>query len=188
MGSESCRRDESFVVAVCLAVVISSLLRQTGSAALNATFALPDNRALITRQLQAMPGKHLVIVRTIWNIIIPATNWCTTGPISARRRFCGRAPKGQVSDADLCRDYSDRTFWSVTTDDVSYSLRPLALCKTIPPLRGNDSSQRALAESGTLPADFRFAAARSRANSLRTLSIPIESRSKVRPRQPAEVD
>jgi hypothetical protein len=52
----------AFVVAVCLAVVVASLTRQTGSAAINSTFAFPDTRALIIRQLGGRPGKHLVLV------------------------------------------------------------------------------------------------------------------------------
>ena len=41
--------------------------------------------------------------------------------------------KGAGSDSDLCQAYSDRTFWSMTSDDVSFSLHPLQLCGTNQP-------------------------------------------------------
>ena len=37
--------------------------------------------------------------------------------------------KGAGKDPDLCAAYSDRTFWSVNTDDINVSLNPLDLCK-----------------------------------------------------------
>ena len=121
--------ERAFVVAVCLTVIISSLARQTGSAAVNATFALPDNRALIAHQLAAKPGKHLVIVSYDLEHHYPGDelvhNWAE---FDAEKILWARS-KGAGNDADLCGAYSDRTFWAVTTDDVKYSLQPLELCK-----------------------------------------------------------
>ena len=37
--------------------------------------------------------------------------------------------KGYYNDSGLCHDYSDRTFWSVNTDDTHVSLVLLDLCK-----------------------------------------------------------
>jgi len=121
--------EQSFVVAVCVAVIITSLIRQTGSTALNAAFVLPDNRALITRELRAKPGKHLVIVSYDLERHYPGNelvhNWADFGS----EKILWARSKGAANDTELCRDYSDRTFWSVTTDDTSYSLQPLELCK-----------------------------------------------------------
>ncbi len=121
--------ERAFVVAVCLTVVTTSLLRQTGSAAVNAKFTLPDIRALIAHQLEGQAGKHLVIVSYDLERHYPGNelvhNWADIG---AEKILWARS-KGAGHDADLCRDYTERNFWSVTTDDVSYSLRALDLCK-----------------------------------------------------------
>jgi hypothetical protein len=120
--------ERAFAVAVCVAVVITALARQTGSAAVNSAFALPDTRALVAHQLEALPGKHLVLVTYDLDRHYPGDelvhNWAD---FNSQKILWARS-KGAGDDADLCSPYSDRTFWSVTTDDVSYSLRPLALC------------------------------------------------------------
>jgi len=54
--------ERAFVVAVCITVVVAALTRQTGSAAINSTFALPDTRKLITQQLERKTGECLVLV------------------------------------------------------------------------------------------------------------------------------
>jgi len=121
--------EQAFVVAVCFTVVITSLLRQTGSAAVNATFALPDTRALVAHQLQSQPGKHLVIVSYDLELHYPGNELVHNPADFATEKILWARSKGAGNDADLCRDYSDRTFWSVTTDDVGYSMRQLDLCK-----------------------------------------------------------
>lgn len=122
--------EQAFAVAVCVAVVITSLARQTGSAAVNSGFALPDTRTLIARQLDALPGKHLVLVTYDLGRHYPGDelvhNWAD---FNSQKILWARS-KGAGNDSDLCSAYSDRTFWSVTTDDASYSLRPLALCNS----------------------------------------------------------
>jgi hypothetical protein len=121
--------ERSFVVAVCLTVVITSLMRETGSTAMNSTFATPDTRGLITRQLEKLPGKQLVLVSYDLAHHYPGDelvhNWADFGS----EKILWARSKGAGNDGDLCGAYRDRTFWSVTTDDVSYTLRPIDLCR-----------------------------------------------------------
>ena len=126
--------ERAFVVAVCLTVIMTSLIRQTGSAAVNATFALPDSRALIAHQLEANAGKHLVIVSYDLDRHYPGDELVHNWAEFDTEKVLWARSKGAGNDADLCGAYADRTFWSVTSDDVSYSLRPLELCKTSDPI------------------------------------------------------
>jgi hypothetical protein len=124
-------KDEqrAFVVAVCLTVVVASLTRQTGSTAINSTFAFPDTRALITQQLEGRPGKHLVLVSYDLARHYPGNELVHNGAEFSSEKILWARSKGRANDLELCRPYSDRTFWSVTTDDQNVSLDRLELCK-----------------------------------------------------------
>ncbi len=63
-----------------------------------------------------------------WITTIPATSWSTIWLISTAQKILWARSKGAGKDSDLCQAYSDRTFWSLQTDDASYSLKPLDLC------------------------------------------------------------
>jgi hypothetical protein len=121
--------ERAFVVAVCLTVIVASLTRQTGSAAINSTFAFADTRALITQQLEGKPGKHLVLVSYDLVRHYPGNELVHNGAEFSSEKILWARSKGTVGDLELCRSYSDRTFWSVTTDDQNASLNALELCK-----------------------------------------------------------
>jgi hypothetical protein len=120
--------ERAFAVAVVGTVILVSLTRQTAASAMNAAFQLPDTRALITKHLDDQAGKQLVLVSYDMSRHYPGDelvhNWADFGS----QKILWARSKGPGNDSDLCRDYSDRTFWSVTTDDVSFSLKPLDLC------------------------------------------------------------
>ena len=86
-----------------------SLVRQTGSAAVNSAFALPDTRTLVARQLETLPGKHLVLVTYDLDRHYPGDelvhNWAD---FSSQKILWARS-KGPGNDSDLCGGYSDRT-------------------------------------------------------------------------------
>jgi hypothetical protein len=120
--------ERAFVVAVCCTVLIGTLTRETGSAAVNSVFTFPDNRRLIERQLNDQPGKQLVLVSYDIEHHYPGEelvhNWADLG----EQKILWARSKGPGRDADLCDFYSDRSFWSVTSNDLTYSLKPLDLC------------------------------------------------------------
>jgi hypothetical protein len=121
--------ERAFVVAVCFTVVVASLTRQTGSAAINSTFAFSDTRKLITRQLERNPGEHLVLVSYDLERHYPGDELVHNGADFNSAKILWARSKGTESDRELCQAYPDRTFWAVKTDDVSFSLDPLDLCK-----------------------------------------------------------
>jgi hypothetical protein len=119
--------ERSFVVAVCFAVVIGSLFRETGTTA-GASFAYPNNRKLIAQDLENKPGRHLVLVSYDFAHHYPGEELVHNGADFSSERILWARSKGLESDRRLCAAYSDRTFWFVTTDDQSFSLKPLKLC------------------------------------------------------------
>lgn len=121
--------ERAFVVAVCLTVVVVSLARQTGGAAINSTFAFPDNRKLVAQQLGSRPGKHLVLVSYDLERHYPGNELVHNGADFNSEKILWARSKGADNDRELCQAYADRTFWSVTTDDQTASLNPLNLCK-----------------------------------------------------------
>jgi hypothetical protein len=121
--------ERTFVIAVCLAVAVVSLTRQTGSAAENSIFALPDNRKLVSRHLESQPGKHLVLVSYDLERHYPGDELVHNGADFGSEKILWARSKGVGKDSDLCRAYPDRTFWIVTTDDTNVSLNPLDLCQ-----------------------------------------------------------
>jgi len=121
--------ERAFVVAVCLTVPVMSLTRQTGSAAMNLTFAFPDSRKLVTQQLEGKPGQHLVLVSYDLGRHYPGDELVHNGADFNSEKILWARSKGAESDRELCQAYPHRTFWSVTTDDVNLSLNPLDLCK-----------------------------------------------------------
>jgi len=122
--------ERAFVIGVCLTVVITSLTRQTGSTAVHSTFAFPDLRELIARHIEKEPGKQLVLVSYDMEHHYPGDELVHNGADFPSEKILWARSKGTGNDSDLCPAYSDRTFWSVTSDDLSYSLRPLQLCGT----------------------------------------------------------
>ena len=120
--------ERCFVVAVCVTVAATCLSRQSG-AAVNTAFAYPDNRRLITRDLEKQPGKQLVLVSYDLDHHNPGEELVHNGADFSSEKILWARSKGQESDRQLCADYSDRTFWMVTTDDERYTLKPLRLCE-----------------------------------------------------------
>jgi len=134
--------ERGFAAAVCLAVIAVSLTRNTGSTAINSTFSFPNIRHLVAQQLESEPGKHLVLVTYDMDRHYPGDelvhNWAD---FSSAKILWARS-KGTGSDSDLCRAYPDRSFWSVATDDVNFSLNPLDLCKEPERGRGESVAQK----------------------------------------------
>lgn len=120
--------DRSFVVAVCVTVLLTSLARQNRATATE-VYPYPDTRALVARQLALQPGKQLVLVSYDLEKHYPGDelvhNWAD---FSSQKILWARSKGGGAHDADLCKAYGDRSFWNLTTDDVSYTLTPLDLC------------------------------------------------------------
>ena len=118
----------AFVLAVCLTTVIAALTRQTGSAGMYQTFSFPDTRKTIAADLERKPGKHLVLVSYDMDRHYPGDELVHNGADFRSAKVLWARSKGAGKDADLCRAYPDRIFWSLTTDDVNVSFQPLDLC------------------------------------------------------------
>ncbi len=127
------RGERAFVIGVCLTVVIASMTRQTGNTAVNAAFAFPDSRRLIAQQIETKPGKHLVLVSYDLDHHYPGDELVHNGADFPSEKILWARSKGVGNDSDLCQAYADRTFWAVTSDDVSFSLHPLQLCGSSQP-------------------------------------------------------
>jgi hypothetical protein len=121
--------ERAFVIAVCLTVVAVSLSRQTGGTAMNAFFTFRDARKLVAQQLTNQPGKQLVLVSYDLQQHYPGNELVHNGADFNSEKILWARSKGEDNDRELCQAYSDRTFWSVQTDDVNLSLTPLDLCK-----------------------------------------------------------
>jgi hypothetical protein len=121
--------EQAFVIAVCLTVVAVSLSRQTGATAMNVVFTFRDARTLVTKQLENQPGKQLVVVSYDLARHYPGNELVHNGADFNSEKILWARSKGEDDDRELCQVYSDRTFWSVKTDDVNVSLTPLDLCK-----------------------------------------------------------
>jgi hypothetical protein len=109
--------------------VVSSLTRQTGSTAMNAVFTFRDARKWVAQQLETQPGKQLVLVSYDLQRHYPGNELVHNGADFNSEKILWARSKGEDNDRELCQAYSDRTFWSVNTDDVNVSLTPLDLCK-----------------------------------------------------------
>jgi hypothetical protein len=120
--------ERAFVVAVCITVVVVSLTRQTGSAAINSTFAFPNTRKLIAQQLENTPGEHLVLVSYDLERHYPGDELVHNGADFDAEKILWARSKGTESDKELCPAYAHRKFWNVETDDVHFSLNPVDLC------------------------------------------------------------
>jgi hypothetical protein len=121
--------ERAFVIAVCLTVVVASLSRQTGSSTMNTSFAFRNARAQVTQQLAGKPGEHLVLVSYDLERHYPGNELVHNGAEFTAEKILWARSEGPENDVDLCRAYPDRTFWTVTTDDMNVILNPLELCK-----------------------------------------------------------
>jgi hypothetical protein len=121
--------ERAFVIAVCLTVVAVSVSRQTGGTAMNAFFTFRDARKSVAQQLKNQPGKQLVLVSYDLQQHYPGNELVHNGADFNSETILWARSKGEDNDRELCQAYSDRTFWSVKTDDVNLSLIPLDLCK-----------------------------------------------------------
>jgi hypothetical protein len=121
--------ERAFAVAVCLTVVVASLTRNTGSAAINATYEFPNTRQAVEQQLEDKPGKQLVLVSYDMERHYPGDELVHNGAEFSAEKILWARSKGADHDSDLCRAYPDRTFWNLTTNDESFSLTPSDLCQ-----------------------------------------------------------
>ena len=123
------RGERAFVVAVCLAVLAVSLAGQTGSSVWDRKFHFEDQRKLITEQLSAWPGKHIVLVSYDFDHHYPGNELVHNGANFAEEKILWARSKGEGNDLDLCSAYRDRTFWRVITNDEHFSVGTIDLCK-----------------------------------------------------------
>jgi len=119
----------AFAIAVCLTIVVTALTRTTGSARMNDTYRLAGTRELVAQRLASVPGKQLVLVTYDFDGHYPGSELVHNGADFTTQKILWARSKGAGKDSDLCRAYSDRSFWSLVTDDASFSLKPLALCQ-----------------------------------------------------------
>ena len=120
--------ERALVIACVVTVMVVCLARQTATSAMNAHFRLPDTRVLIARRLANQPGRQLVLVSYDMEDHYPGDELVHNGAEFPGEKILWARSKGRGKDFDLCRAYPDRTFWGVTTNDVTYSLTPLAIC------------------------------------------------------------
>lgn len=122
--------ERAFVVAVCVTTVVASLGRQTGSTAMNSTFMFPNVRSMVAQKLEHQTGKQLVLVSYDLDRHYPGDELVHNGADFDSEKILWARSKGPGRDSDLCSPYQERSFWSVITDDTTFSLRPLDLCKS----------------------------------------------------------
>lgn len=127
---EQGRGEQELVAAVCATVVIVSLTRNTPIAAMNAEYRYPNVRERVTQKLKEQGGRHLVLVAYDMPRHYPGDELVHDRADFGAQTVLWARSKGSGKDTDLCQAYSDRTFWKLTTDDVSYSLDRLDLCNT----------------------------------------------------------
>ena len=120
--------EQAFVIAICAAVIVTALTRQTSSSTMLAEFQLPDIRKDVIQQLEGRPGKHMVVVSYDQDRHYAPNDIVHNGADFDSQRILWARSKGSDNDQDLCDAYGDRNFWSVTTDDLNFILKPLALC------------------------------------------------------------
>lgn len=122
------RLERAFAIAACVTVLVACLTRNSATAAMNASYHFPNTREEIAAQLLHVPGKHLVVVTYDMQHHYPGDELVHNGADFNSERILWARSKGSGRDAELCANYSDRKFWSVVTDDVSYTLTPIDLC------------------------------------------------------------
>ncbi len=123
------RGGQAFVIAVLFTVGLTSLMRLNGSTATERPH-FPDGRKAVSARLSHEPGRQLVLVSYDLDKHYPGDELVHNSADFDSQKILWARSKGAERDRDLCRAYSDRTFWSVTTDDVNLSIKPLDLCNT----------------------------------------------------------
>jgi len=121
--------ERAFAIALVITVVVASVTGQSAITSMNTVFRFPDQRKAITEELTRRPRKHLILVSYDLERHYPGNELVHNGADFNSEKILWARSKGSASDLDLCRAYSDRTFWSVSTDDQHYSLGALNLCR-----------------------------------------------------------
>lgn len=120
--------ERAFTTAVLATVLVTSLLRQNGNVSPD-VYPYPNTRELVAEQLANQPGKQLVLVSYDMAKHYPGDELVHNWADFASQKILWARSKGDAKDADLCTHYGDRSFWGLNTDDESYTLTPLDLCK-----------------------------------------------------------
>jgi hypothetical protein len=123
------RGERAVVIAVLITVLLASVTKQTGITNMNTAFHFQNQRRLIAEQLQGKPGQHLVLVSYDFDHHYPGNELIHNGADFRSEKILWARSKGRENDLDLCRAYPDRSFWSVTTDDIHFSLNAIDLCR-----------------------------------------------------------
>jgi hypothetical protein len=126
------RGGQAFAIAVLLTVALTSLMRSNGSTAPE-RYHFPDGRKQVAERLKNEPGRQLVLVTYDLEKHYPGDELVHNSADFASQKILWARSKGTERDRDLCRAYSDRSFWRVTSDDLNVSIKPLNLCSTTSP-------------------------------------------------------
>jgi hypothetical protein len=121
------RGGQAFAVAVVMTVIVTSLARLNGSTAPERTH-FPDTRKAVAERLKDEPGRQLILVTYDLAKHYPGDELVHNSADFDSQKVLWARSKGAERDRDLCRAYSDRAFWSLMTDDASYSIKPIELC------------------------------------------------------------
>ncbi len=125
------RGGQAFAIGVVLTVAFTSLTRSSYATAPERPH-FPDARQAVVERLKNEPGRQLVLVTYDLDKHYPGDELVHNSADFESQKILWARSKGAERDAQLCRDYSDRNFWSITTDDFAFSIKPLDLCKTSP--------------------------------------------------------
>ncbi len=123
------RGGQAFAIAVLLTVGLTSLMRSNGSTAPDHPH-FPDGRKIVAERLKHEPGRQLVLVTYDLDKHYPGDELVHNSADFDSQKILWARSKGPERNHDLCQAYSDRTFWSVTTDDFNLSIKPMSLCNT----------------------------------------------------------
>jgi MFS family permease len=121
--------ERAFVIAVCITVALTSSMPQSVTNALYTKYNIADGREKVMRQLEREPGRYLVLVSYDLDRHYPGAELVHNGAEFGSEKILWARSKSPEADAALCAAYGDRTFVSVTTDDVKFSLKPLNICR-----------------------------------------------------------
>ncbi len=123
------RGGQAFAIAILLTVALTSLMRSNSSKAPDRP-RFPDGRKAVAERLKHEPGRQLVLVTYDLDKHYPGDELVHNSADFDSQKILWARSKGPERDHDLCHSYSDRNFWSVTTDDFNFSIRPVTLCST----------------------------------------------------------
>ena len=131
MWQSSSRIGRPLVVALCLATVVATLTRNSGTSALYTNFTYGKARQLISHDIAGRPERYVILV-TYEPGHISGDDIVHNGADLKSEKILWARSMGPAEDAELCGTYPDRVLWKISTDDVGASVKPLDVCNTAP--------------------------------------------------------